>query len=660
MSLFFNGVYMSSFHTELKILTNFNAWNKLPSGADKKEGAPSKGEAIHRIASSFLNIEADTTPTFQEFAAKVVEWIGNHADTITKEDADSLDKLRVIFSSRLPQNDKNITALKELSIASQTATDHAANIHHTFDSVTRYLPNREQLLTAAAGRVKEGEALCKTLKKSDWATIIKEYKQSPDNLATDGLKAFHDGKITMEQFSTLIFCWSLMKQFPDVEIHVQPIFDSNGEVNRAAERFLRQTFESCCLTKGQASFLDEKKFNTFLRNMKLQPDSENSFFFIKTNKFEENLDNETRKTKTLDGTFTVTEEIYQAGVNVFGQFENEGTTHRMIPSLSMMQQFLAAYAGDTNAVKIIPVIGVSKLKDIVNNTKTDTRDIGLPFPGVELPKQADKLAAPYDIDFIRHDFYHSILASDVTPEHRRAFIAYANAILESKKQAKDPFALRFLGQLNARIVDMEHPIFRQNMPNTAELPNPTEAQKFLLALSQQQMNALNRLLVGPVRELKKEDAAKDEDPFKYLFQFGANLRKQQIIEKLADVLHQQNFCLHHGITRKDLEGIAEMVKSAKEMMQDQLRQFDVWIPQDLRREFEIDGGEKITKLEAYKRAWQEPEKTDISTQLLIRMDRDAPEQKDKEAPTAEAGIVHRRAVIFEKIAELANKMRTGG
>jgi len=377
----------NNFHIELKELTNFEAWNKLPSVAEKKPGTTPKNDAIHQIASSFLKTETDSTPTFQEFAAKIVDWISSHAGIITKEDADSLDKLKVIFLSRLPQNDTSITTLKEFANASRTPTDHAAKISHTFDSVTRYLPNRDAVLDSAAGRIKECDALCKKLKKSDWETIIKDYTQNPNDLPIDGLKAFHDGKITMEQFSTIISCWSLMNQFPGVEIHRQSIFDEAGLVNRDAEGFIRQTLESSGKFKEQAPFLNEEKFNVFIRNMQLQPVSEQGFFFIETDKYDSDIDDATRAARILADTQTITEEIHTGvGVNVFNQFTHEGITYRMVPSLSMMQQFLVAYAGDDNAVKIAPVIGLSSVDDIVSNATMDTRDMALPFPGVELPK----------------------------------------------------------------------------------------------------------------------------------------------------------------------------------------------------------------------------------------------------------------------------------
>lgn len=138
-------------------------------------------------------------------------------------------------------------------------------------------------------------------------------------------------------FSTLVFCWSVARQFPEAEIQTQSIFDKNGIVNPKPETIIRQTLESSSRLISMAPFLNEKKFQAFLKYMNLQPESEKAFHFIKTTALSEQKPGDVD-----DGTRTITYEINQSvGVNVFNEFNVDETTYRMIPSLSMMQQFFS-------------------------------------------------------------------------------------------------------------------------------------------------------------------------------------------------------------------------------------------------------------------------------------------------------------------------------
>lgn len=240
------------------------------------------------------------------------------------------------------------------------------------------------------------------------------------------------------------------------------------------------------------------------------------------------------------------------------------------------------------------------------------------------------------------------MASDVTHEHRRAFAAYANAILESKKQSDNLLVHGFLDQLYERIIDMEHPAFRQNYPNVVPIPNATEAQKFVYMLMFQQSNVMNKLLLDTMRKsgtnIFSSDTIKNMDTLSYA------LLKQKVIEKLADILHKQNFCLQYNIALEDLELLAEFIKTSKTRTLDSLTILEKLAPfflEDLMQEIELDG-EKMTVLECSKRGARELEKMDISTQLFARMSGKKSTNTDKDSPTVEPGLVHRRVVIFEK------------
>lgn len=619
---------MFGFHRELQELTNLDAWNKLPSDSEKMQSLQPDNDAIHRIALSHLLIDENSNSSFQEFAAKVVEWVGSHANMLTPEDVESLEKLKQIFLRRLPKNDTCIAALQELAQAAKISKDHAMNISAGFDAVTRYLPNRDEWLRQAASRAKEGAALCRKLEGAEWAAILEEYKSGPDNLASDGLNAFHEGKITMEQFCSLIFCWSLMKQFPGTRIGIQPLFDPDGTVNSVSAASIRQTLESSGKYRGQRALLNEEKMNAFFRSMHAQPASEQFYFYIDAGQIDLPQNEVKKGAKIFNNTLTITEDIYASqGVNVFNQFRGGlalDIKYRMLPSLSMMQQFLVAYAGNADAVKLTPVIGLSSAADIVENIESDTRDMALPFPGVDLPKEADMLLAPNDIDFIGHDFYHSIVASDVPHELRRAFGKYAKAIFELKEQFHDPLVYAFLDQLYERIIDMEHPFFRQNLPaSSLPIRHPTDAQKFLYSLDLQRKNVLNRLFIDRSR---KQGTGADTFSTSMMIDMmilSYTLQKRGVMDKLAQKLHRENFCLKTGITRQDLEAIVKLGEVEKADMLKHIQELhsqpEAMLEPEMNQQIEVDG-EKMTFLQFSKLMFPTIDRMDIAVHLYACME----------------------------------------
>ena len=277
----------------------------------------------------------------------------------------------------------------------QDSVNNSTSPPKGFDRLVRELPNYDMLLREA-----DAGALCSMLEKADWEAIGKVYRSAPQKLPYDALKALHSGKIALEQFSTCMFFFSVMKDFPQAEILTQPLFTSDGHLHPQAEAYICQTLEPCGAGKDDPAFLDDAKRATFFELMKNQPKSEQVFFYIKVEKHDATFTEEERKQLTFENKITITGEIYYIGVNVFRQFVQEETRYLMIPSFSMLQQFLHVYARPGSAVTITPVVGLSTTDDMVTNIKTDARDMSLPFPGVDLPKKCRSIACTK-----RHRFY---------------------------------------------------------------------------------------------------------------------------------------------------------------------------------------------------------------------------------------------------------------
>ena len=69
------------------------------------------------------------------------------------------------------------------------------------------------------------------------------------------------------------------------------------------------------------------------------------------------------------------------------------------------------------------MIGCSSVNDIRLGSIIRSRDIALPFPSMPLPTMADGYASPRTSDFMFHDFYHAIRASDISERDTAYYIA---------------------------------------------------------------------------------------------------------------------------------------------------------------------------------------------------------------------------------------------
>ena len=232
----------------------------------------------------------------------------------------------------------------------------------------------------------------------------------------------------------------------------------------------------------------------FFERMKTMPKSEQSFFAVSS------IDPIQLFVKFADEALfvkyeTITQVIIEtAGMNLFGYFLIGGFVHQMMPIFSMMQQFLIACAGKDKAIKITPRIGLSSVADIVNNGRNDTRDMALPFIGVNLPRKAGGLKALRDRDFIGHDLYHAVLSSEVPVKYRPAFIKIAEEIELMKEEFADQSVSLYLDELYHRMIDNEHPHFWKWNESLSSVSNPAEGQLFVEALSYQVANTFERIM----------------------------------------------------------------------------------------------------------------------------------------------------------------------
>ncbi len=440
---------------------------------------------------------------------------------------------------------------------------------NSFAHITRYfLPTedaRKNFLKDTAGLQKRIPVLSKDMEKGDWAKILD--KDELETLPLTALLALYDNKITGEQFTTLMIYWSAFSQLPRDQIVIKSIFDVNGEVDPDVKKWIKATLGG---ELGEASTLDAQ-LSFFFRKMKERPKSEQVFLYISQDTYSQISEERAEKRakeeaaavnpKPEDKKFLAElEEAFlekhqgdirstitsRGRFNVLHQFFHLNEPYRMIPSLGMMQTILEAQRKETT-ITITSVIGLSSVEDIVNNALESTREMALPFPGVAFPETADQLSVLFYIDFIFHDFYHSMLANAVPKKWQKAFVEVGEVALGLAEEEQDKDVKEFLGEFRERLIDMEHPGFRSISDNRS-MP---DRGKFMYALFTMIRNACVRLL--PYDPLEAAKDATYEEKRQEMISANTDAKKRGVIKRLVDKLERQGFWEAHGFAPEEIQ-----------------------------------------------------------------------------------------------------------
>jgi|GEM_PF-4800755 len=439
-----------------------------------------------KVRSAFFeHSDIDFRPKIKEICLRIISWLGENRGELISADIPYLSDLKACMLKAVQRPRTYIDMIEEVD-------DHSLEVHpidlmicairfkedvrdpliaradlirHTFDEVTRYLPESE-LSSCLLVRKHAIEELVSLLEEGNWEEIVASYKSGEWNLlAYDSLRAFKQGKISMEQFCTLIFRWSLEKDFSDLEIDAAPLFNADGSIHEEARDMIRKTLRIIGFPTSAGLGYEvvlESHLDLFYQRMKKMPKSEQYFFHFVADPLPP-FSRYSSEKAFQEKTRTITQEVQAQEMNIFNTLAlTKYESRRMSPSLSMMQQLLIAYKGDL-AVKITPVIGLSTVEDIINNGLQDTREMALPFPGIELPKKADGVLAPADLDFWNHDFYHSFVVSHVPIEIRRLFIQISESIKKIADNTDDEDLQVFANELFERFIDMELGAYRRTI-----------------------------------------------------------------------------------------------------------------------------------------------------------------------------------------------------
>ena len=288
--------------------------------------------------------------------------------------------------------------------------------------VRRIKPSKQIKISEKISQVPESQLEKIVQCCHDPALILNGYHDffTSDEFPYVNLRAFRDGKITVNEFATLASLHGIYQEkreeHKSFEMKFEALFDQNGRPNRMAWRAIEQT-----LYKSNAAEISAFKYNVadVIEKMKVELKTasplEAGFWHYDMPK--------------PSGTKTIADVVRQLGSYALSGYEKQ----EMIPSITMIQAFIDSAFGE-EAHRINPVIGVSSPDDIRSGSIGCFRDYAIPFPDVPLPKTADDLPAPDIRIFQIHDKYHLERASLLMNADKDLYVAIGDALQKQKER----------------------------------------------------------------------------------------------------------------------------------------------------------------------------------------------------------------------------------
>lgn len=256
-----------------------------------------------------------------------------------------------------------------------------------------------------------------------------------DDFPYVNLRAFRDGVIDVNEFSTLASVQGILKENSEkvasFAMKYKPLFDQNGEPDKEAWEAIAQTLQKSNDSKKSVFNYDIKDvIKKMQMALKAACPLEAGFWHY-------DMAEPGQKPNIADAT------------RMLGSWALSGYANQeMIPSITMMQALLDSAYGE-EAHRFNPVIGSSTVDDIRLGGIGCYRDYAIPFPGIPLPKSADGFPAPTIDVFQRHDKYHLERASLLTNADKDLYIAMGDALQAQQNRYDDSFlALKLHYQKN--------------------------------------------------------------------------------------------------------------------------------------------------------------------------------------------------------------------
>lgn len=308
--------------------------------------------------------------------------------------------------------------------------DHAT----CFNEVVRRIESSKQIVILGKISGVTRDQLSNIVKCCKNPTHILSHHRSfftSDEFPYVNLRAFRDGVIDVNEFSTLASVYGIFKENSEkVESFVmkyKPLFDQNGEPDKDAWEAIEETLQKSNDAIKSVFYYDIKDvIKKMQAALKAARPLEAGFWHY-------DMAEPGRKLTIADAT------------RMLGSWALSGYANQeMIPSITMMQALLDSAFGE-EAHRINPVIGSSTVNDIRLGGVGCYRDYAIPFPGIPLPKSADGFPAPTIAVFQRHDKYHLERASLLTNADKDLYIAMGDALQAQQNRYNDSLlALKLL------------------------------------------------------------------------------------------------------------------------------------------------------------------------------------------------------------------------
>lgn len=409
---------------------------------------------------------------------------------------------------------------------------------------------------------------------------------NPEEYPYYALACLSEGAISVEQFATIMFHYTCVKYHDDKSnIKSIPLFKLDFDtktmvVNPLAREIIKQTFN---YTSGEAHRLTAEQLDAFFEEMATLPASEQQFFVISdaykkkptveknnvakmvvndqrnSKKSQEEIQKLLQQNKAFNEYLNVqnnsiVEQLLLNDFNPLNYFKEGSQRKRMVPSCAMMQTYLNVK--HENPLQINPVFDASPVAAFYENAKNRTRDLALPFIGIDLPDVADTRDA-LGFDFIYHDFYHANACSFIPPNH----ISGIMELIELSEELKaEPELSKFVEEIQLfidQLIDLDGLLY----PNVEATPTLFWNHIGLVYLGSTGNYTKSKDPVKRNQEMLEKSKAFASSPF---------------YRRLAAKLKEHTGCLEDlGLNLKAIEQQAQIERAQNKTMVEQMLQSTV-------------------------------------------------------------------------------------
>ena len=297
-----------------------------------------------------------------------------------------------------------------------------------YEVVRRIEPSKQIDISEKISQVTESQVKKIVQCCDNPALILNRYHDffTSDEFAYVNLRAFRDGKIKLNEFATLASLHGIYKENREGDeafvIKFEALFDENGEPNKEAWKAIEETIHKSNSARNSVFEYDaDFVINKMQAELKTASPLEAGFWHYDMA--------ETSEEKTIAD--------YARDLGswaLFGYADQEMTS-----SITMIQTFINIFGAEAH--RINPVIGFSTVADLRQGSIHCYRDFAIPFPGIPLPKIADRCPAPTIATFQNHDVYHLLRVSGLNNSDKDLYIKIGDALQEQQDRYASAISL---------------------------------------------------------------------------------------------------------------------------------------------------------------------------------------------------------------------------